>query len=90
MAASIFVSGYGLFTLSLSLRHILNTTNSNTFFVGLADVAVEPKPVEPKAYSTEDYMRITEEQAKALVPEEQRKGICTSTFAKIVSVMIMN
>ena len=32
------------------------------------------EPVEPKAYSTEDYLRVTEEQARALVPEEQRKG----------------
>lgn len=30
---------------------------------------------EPKAYTTEDYLRITEEQANALVSEEQRKGI---------------
>jgi len=29
---------------------------------------------EPRAYTTEDYLQITEEQAKALVPEEQRKG----------------
>ncbi|CAK9856124.1 unnamed protein product, partial [Sphagnum jensenii] len=28
---------------------------------------------EPRAYTTEDYLRMTEEQAKALVPEEQRK-----------------
>ncbi|CAK9196079.1 unnamed protein product [Sphagnum troendelagicum] len=28
---------------------------------------------EPRAYITEDYLRMTEEQAKALVPEEQRK-----------------
>lgn len=30
--------------------------------------------VEPKAYSTEDYLRVTEEQARALVPEEQRQA----------------
>lgn len=29
---------------------------------------------EQKAYSTEDYLRVTEEQAKALVPEDQRKA----------------
>jgi hypothetical protein len=29
---------------------------------------------EPRAYTTEDYLRMTEEQAKALVPEEQLKG----------------
>jgi hypothetical protein len=28
---------------------------------------------EPRAYTTEDYLRMTEEQAKALVPEEQHK-----------------
>ena len=31
--------------------------------------------VEQKAYSTNDYLRVTEEQARDLVPEEQRKGI---------------
>ncbi|KAH9547184.1 hypothetical protein CY35_11G022200 [Sphagnum magellanicum] len=30
---------------------------------------------EPRAYTTEDYLRMTEEQAKALVPEEQRKVV---------------
>ncbi|KAH8949845.1 hypothetical protein BDL97_10G053000 [Sphagnum fallax] len=32
------------------------------------------KQDEPKAYTTEDYLRITEEQANALVSEEQRKA----------------
>jgi TatA/E family protein of Tat protein translocase len=32
------------------------------------------KEDEPKAYTTEDYLRITEEQANALVSEEQRKA----------------
>lgn len=31
-------------------------------------------PVQPKPYTTEDYVRITEEQAKALVSEEDRKA----------------
>eukprot|EP00250_Pteridium_aquilinum_P026786 c33589_g1_i1 orf=158-895(+) len=35
---------------------------------------VKSEPVQQKAYSTEDYLRVTEEQAKALVPEEQRKA----------------
>ena len=35
-------------------------------------------PVQPKPYTTEDYVRITEEQAKALVSEEDRKGMYTS------------
>jgi hypothetical protein len=35
---------------------------------------VEEAPAQPKPYTTEDYVRITEEQANALVTEEQRKG----------------
>lgn len=35
---------------------------------------VQNESVQPKAYSTEDYLRVTEEQAKALVPDEQRKA----------------
>lgn len=35
-------------------------------------------PVQPKPYTTEDYVRITEEQAKALVSEEDRKGMYIS------------
>lgn len=38
-------------------------------------------PIEQKAYSTEDYLRITEEQAKALVPEEQRRAAEAAAWA---------
>ncbi|KAG0559876.1 hypothetical protein M758_10G130500 [Ceratodon purpureus] len=34
----------------------------------------EEAPAPPKPYTTEDYVRITEDQAKALVSEEQRKA----------------
>lgn len=34
----------------------------------------QSEAVKPKAYSTEDYLRVTEEQARALVPEEQRQA----------------
>ncbi|KAH7276464.1 hypothetical protein KP509_39G008300 [Ceratopteris richardii] len=38
-----------------------------------ADGQIAGESVEPRAYSTEDYVRVTEEQAKVLVPEDQRK-----------------
>ncbi|KAI5060064.1 hypothetical protein GOP47_0024484 [Adiantum capillus-veneris] len=39
-----------------------------------ATADTQSESVKPKAYSTEDYVRVTEEQARALVPEEQRKA----------------
>ena len=42
---------------------------------------IDEAPVQPKPYTTEDYVRITEEQAKALVSEEDRKGMYTSKIS---------
>lgn len=52
----------------------LPTTLSATEAPPAAAPKTEESPAPPKPYTTEDYMRVTEEQAKALVPEEQRKA----------------
>lgn len=46
----------------------------------LWDVFVEEGSAQPKPYTTEDYVRITEDQAKAFVSEEQRKGALSLLF----------
>ncbi|MCO5587583.1 hypothetical protein L7F22_041532 [Adiantum nelumboides] len=49
-------------------------TMSKTKQQSQASTAAQSESVKSKAYSAEDYARVTEEQARALVPEEQRKA----------------